>query len=262
MSPRFCHPESLPWAVFTTENMRRLTLSTRMHPEHDSNLEEEEFTLIPQPLPASQEIKGQLSPSEKNTLLESLDTIDEVDQFLDSFQQDIKELLVQETTSSSEGLETTAEEGTRYPTTNPNEDRRQSCLSGPEILLPDICVPKPLALRQFGTKQADEDGPSIAPRPNTNTAKSLGPAASGPRSLAISKRPVSHRLMSNRLSSLALQPRTGIDIGRSRASTFIDYAIHQELTQYKISSDHVSPKTPPISPKTPRPKIFFFPELE
>ena len=229
--------------------MRRLTVNTRMHPEHNSNLQKGDVSLIPQPLFASQEIKRQLSPSAKNTLLESLGTIDEVDQFLDSFQQDITKLRAQEAVPSIEGLEVVAEEDTNYP-------------PGPEILHTDVYVPRPLALRDVGRKRANEERPTITPKPNTKTAQVLGPVASRPRSLVISKRPVAHKLNSNRLSSLALQPRTGIDVGRSCASTFIDYAIHQELTQYKISSDPSPPKTPPISPKTPCTKIFFFPELE
>ncbi len=275
MSPPICHPDSLPWAVFTTENIRRLTLNTRMHPENDSDLQEENIELIPAPLFAGRELRRQLLPSATNTLLESLDAIDDVDQFLDSFQRHITELRTQEAATLPSGeLEAVPEEGRRCPSSGSLDlqelidnkafyteeadigDSRfdsETTAVGTEpleILRPDVYVPGPLALRN--ENRANDNGPFTAPMPNTtNTAKVLKPKVSKPRPLLISKAPIAHGWNGNRLGSIVLPPRGGIEVGRSSASTFIDFQIHQELTRYNISSDHVPAKTPPISPKTP-----------
>ncbi len=274
--------------------MRRLTLNTPMRPEHESDLQEENTKLIPAPLFAGQELSRQILPSAKNTFLESLDTIDEVDKFLDSFQQEIAELRTrQELTRSSRELKTIPEEFKTIrcpssgsldlqelidnkaffvgeadigdgssgdcenkPQSNILESSSEATALGIELyelLLSDVCIPKPLALRKVGVNRANNIEPFTTPMPmpNTNSTKALRPEVSKPGPLLTGNMPVAHRWNGNRLNSIVLPPRGGIDVGRSRASTFVDYKIHQELTQYEISSDNVRLKTPPVSPKTP-----------
>lgn len=263
MSPRICHPDSLPWAVFTTENMRRLTLNTRMHPKNDPDLQEEDIELIPAPLFAGKELRRQLLPSATNTLLESLDTVDAVDQFLDYFQRDMAELRTQVAATHPSGeLEAVPKEVRRHPSSGSldlqelinnkafyieeadigegNSDSETTAVSMEplKILRPAVHVPRPLALRD--KNWADDNGSFTAPMPNTNTANVLKPKSPKPRPLLISKAPIIHRRNGNGLSSIAPLPWDGID-----------FQIHQELTRYNISSDHVPAKTPPISPKTP-----------
>lgn len=270
--------------------MRRLTLNTQMHPENDSDLQEENVELIPAPLFAGKELGRQLLPSATNNLLESLDAIDEIDQFLDSFKQDITELRTQEEATLPSGvLEAIPGEVRRCPSSGsldlqdlidnkafyieetdigegrsddsgnktqsdkPESSSKITAVSTEEheSLRPDVYVPRPLALRKLSGNWANNKGPFTAPMPNTNTVKVGRPEASKPRPLLIRKAPIAHRWNGSRLSSIVLPLRGGIEVGRSSASTFIDYQIHQELTQYNISSDHVPAKTPPISPKTP-----------
>ena len=263
-----------------------------MHPKYDSDLQEEDAALIPLPLFAGYELRRELSPSAKETLLDSLDTIDEVDRFLDVFQQDIMSLRTREkATPGTRKLETMSEEGLHCPSSGSLDlqelidnkvfyvegdlggiesgdsgERKQSGLESnsnntpihtdtSEILRPDVYV-KPLVLRDLSVKRANDDGSFTAPIPNANTAKVLGPAAPKVRPLATSKRPVfAHRWNGVGLRSVFVPPRGGIDVGRSSASTFVDYSIHQELAQYQISSDRGPPKTPPVSPKTPHFRI-------
>ena len=270
MSARFCHPESLPWAVFTTENMRRLTLNTRMHPENDSDLREEEIASIPQPLFAGRKLNRQLSSSAQTTLLESLDTIDEVEKFSDWFQEDMKDLRPQAEVTQNRELDTIPEERPRIPSSgslDPQEliDNESFFLEGetassettdvssnaPEMLRADVYVTKP----RYEFRDRLFSAPVY-----TNTAPVSKPPACKPRPLLISKKPVGYRWNGTGLSSVALPRRDGIDMGRSSASTFIDFSIHQGLAQYKISSDKGPLKTPPISPEDPSPKEPVFPK--
>ena len=258
MSPRFCHPETLPWAIFTTENMRRLTLNTRMHPENDSDLLPDEVASIPQPLFVGRELNRQLAPSAQTTLLESLHTIDEVDVFSDWFKEEMRYLNANAKVAQNRELHTIPEERPRIPSSGSldlqeltesfflegeiaGSETTEASTDAPKILRPDAYVPNP--------RRDSSDSPCSAPV-CTTTAEVPKPSEPRPRPLLISKKPVGHRWYGANLGSVSLPRRDGIDIGRSSASTFIDFSIHQGLTQYKISSDKGPPESQPVSPKT------------
>ena len=245
--------------------MRGLTVNTRMPPKHNPDLQEEDIALVPQQLFAGRELKRQLSSSAQTTLLNSLDTIDEVDKLLDSFQEDMTDLRAQLEATQHRELETIPGKGFHCPSSGSldlqsmidNEsflleegETASSEIAGvstdaPKMLRPDVHVAEP--------ECEVRDRPSSAPV-YTNSAQVPKPSARKPRSLLISKRPVGHRWNGAGLNSVALPRRDGIDTGRSRASTFVDFTIHQELATYKISSDRRPPKTLPTSPETPSPK--------
>ena len=202
------------------------SLNTPMHPKHDEDFQEE---LVPEPLFAGQHSKSQKSQ-------ECLDTLEEVETFLESFRQDMSELQIQEANHQSRELKAVPGDEATHPSPASLDLQElidddtlcvESSISGPH-------VPNPLIVRKPSVKQKNHK-PSITQLPNVQAVEASNPVIPRPNPLDPSTKSIAHK-WNGRESSV---------------STFVDYQIHQQLAQYQISSDPVSPKTPPISPKTP-----------
>ena len=215
-----------------------------MYPAHD---EDPQMELVPEPLFAG-------GVSEFRTSQECLDnTMGDIDTYMDSFQHDISELqIMEEAKHPSKDIRSIAEEETASPPSRSHDLQKpiNNKLAIVKRSTPESTVPNPLVVRKTCVKRAEQDKSSTVPSPSTNTVQSQNPAVAQSRPQNQISRAQAPRWSVAGLSRIDLPPRRRMDVGSSGASTVVDYQIHQQLAQYEFSSDPVSPKTPPISPKT------------
>ena len=104
MAPRFLNPDTLPSPIFTTTNTRQFVPGTPVHPLHDLNLQEEDFTLIPPPLFAGKKRRPcrHLPAPAVNTLLSGIELIDEIDDFYSQFHLGSRDTTTEVKDSSSQ----------------------------------------------------------------------------------------------------------------------------------------------------------------